>query len=146
MAVTQIYTAIAGDTISAARWNNEFGNIYNNPSTYFSGITVTVSTQSAVIASGSISVTDDKTRVIIVDTESAAASDNLDTLLAVFDYQIVTLHTLDSSRDVVVRHNQGNILLTGAANFTLSNVADTLSLMYNPIAVKWVEIGRGDNA
>lgn len=30
MAITQIYTAIAGDTITAARWNNEFGNVYNN--------------------------------------------------------------------------------------------------------------------
>src|SRR5574341_629222 len=30
MAVAQIYTAVANDTITAARWNNEFGNIYNN--------------------------------------------------------------------------------------------------------------------
>ena len=30
MAVAQVYTAIANDVITAARWNNEFGNIYNN--------------------------------------------------------------------------------------------------------------------
>ena len=30
MAVAQLYTASPGDTITAARWNNEFGNIYNN--------------------------------------------------------------------------------------------------------------------
>lgn len=30
MSITQQYTAVPGDTISAARWNNEFGNIYNN--------------------------------------------------------------------------------------------------------------------
>lgn len=30
MALSAVYTAIAGDTITAARWNNEFGNIYNN--------------------------------------------------------------------------------------------------------------------
>ncbi len=30
MAITQIYTAVPGDVITAARWNNEFGNIYNN--------------------------------------------------------------------------------------------------------------------
>ena len=30
MALSQIYTAVSGDTITAARWNNEFGNIYNN--------------------------------------------------------------------------------------------------------------------
>ena len=32
MAVTQVYTAVANDVITAARWNNEFGNIYNNGS------------------------------------------------------------------------------------------------------------------
>ena len=30
MAVAQLYTASPGDTITAARWNNEFGNIYVN--------------------------------------------------------------------------------------------------------------------
>ena len=30
MPITQQYTAVAGDVITAARWNNEFGNIYNN--------------------------------------------------------------------------------------------------------------------
>lgn len=30
MALSQIYTAISGDTITSARWNNEFGNIYTN--------------------------------------------------------------------------------------------------------------------
>src|SRR6266852_1030779 len=30
MALAQIYSAIGGDVITAARWNNEFGNIYTN--------------------------------------------------------------------------------------------------------------------
>lgn len=30
MALSQLYLAIAGDVITAARWNNEFGNIYTN--------------------------------------------------------------------------------------------------------------------
>src|SRR3990167_4921636 len=30
MALAQVYTAEAGHIITAARWNNEFGNIYNN--------------------------------------------------------------------------------------------------------------------
>lgn len=37
MALTQVYTAVPNDVITAARWNNEFGNIYNNPGTYLSG-------------------------------------------------------------------------------------------------------------
>ena len=30
MALSQVYTAVAGHTITADRWNNEFGNIYGN--------------------------------------------------------------------------------------------------------------------
>ena len=30
MALSQVYSAVAGHTITADRWNNEFGNIYNN--------------------------------------------------------------------------------------------------------------------
>ncbi len=30
MALSQVYTAVAGHVITAARWNNEFGNIYAN--------------------------------------------------------------------------------------------------------------------
>ena len=30
MALSQVYTAVAGHTITADRWNSEFGNIYNN--------------------------------------------------------------------------------------------------------------------
>jgi hypothetical protein len=30
MPPSQLYTAIAGDVVTAARWNNEFGNIYDN--------------------------------------------------------------------------------------------------------------------
>lgn len=30
MALTQVYSANSGDTITSARWNNEFGNLYNN--------------------------------------------------------------------------------------------------------------------
>lgn len=43
MAVTQIYTAAPGDTITAARWNNEFGNIYNNGTTIAFPATTAVS-------------------------------------------------------------------------------------------------------
>lgn len=42
MATTQIYTAIPNDVITAARWNNEFGNIYDNA--VFGGIIATGST------------------------------------------------------------------------------------------------------
>lgn len=51
MSMTQVYTAVPNDVITAARWNNEFGNIYNNgtavafpvtTSVSFAGFTVTL--------------------------------------------------------------------------------------------------------
>jgi hypothetical protein len=51
MSLAQIYSAVSGDTITSARWNNEFGNIYNNgtdipfpltKAVSFAGYTVTV--------------------------------------------------------------------------------------------------------
>ena len=30
MALSQVYTAVAGHTITADRWNNEWGNVLNN--------------------------------------------------------------------------------------------------------------------
>lgn len=66
MALSQLYSAVAGAVITAARWNNEFGNIYTNgtdvsfPATKavsFAGFTVTydaagVSTISSPSSSG----------------------------------------------------------------------------------------------
>ena len=44
MPITQLYTAIPGDVITAARWNNEFGNLYAN--TLFSTGTLITATGS----------------------------------------------------------------------------------------------------
>ena len=43
MAVTQLYTAVTNDIITAARWNNEFGNIYNNGTAIAFPLTAAVS-------------------------------------------------------------------------------------------------------
>lgn len=62
MAVTQIYTAIPNDVITAARWNNEFGNIYNNgtdisfpvtKAVSFAGFTITLDASGATTLSSS---------------------------------------------------------------------------------------------
>src|ERR1700675_30718 len=43
MAITQLYTAVPNDVITAARWNNEFGNIYNNGTAIAFPVTTSVS-------------------------------------------------------------------------------------------------------
>ena len=46
MALSQLYTAITGDVITAARWNNEFGNIYSNALSLISPLTGTLNANS----------------------------------------------------------------------------------------------------
>src|SRR6185295_18498796 len=64
MAITQVYNAVPNDTITAARWNNEFGNIYNNGTALafpltaavsFAGYTVTLDASGATTISSSAS-------------------------------------------------------------------------------------------
>lgn len=100
-----------------------------------------------VIATGAITTSSHKEGVIIVDTEAAAAADDLDTLSgAAVEGAVRTLCSLANTKDTTVKHNTGNIMLNGAADFTLSNTADTLTLRYNARISKWCETGRGDNA
>lgn len=98
------------------------------------------------VATGIITVKHYKTRFIILDTEASNPTDDLDTINGGRAFQIITIVSANSGRDTTIKHNTGNILLTGAADFTLSNTADTITLMYSPSPAKWVEVGRGDNS
>ena len=74
-----------------------------------------------------------------MDTQGGAATDDLDTINGGSDGDLLILSTLDNARDVVVKHNTGNILLSGAADRTLSNVNKRLVLLYDSTAAAWVE-------
>lgn len=104
-----------------------------------------VTKASTAIASGAVTAT---TSWMQLDTEAAAASDDLDTINGGEAGAIIILRTTSSSRDVVVRHlggGTGNIRLNGAADFTLVNTSSRLMLMYDDGLSVWVEIGRGNN-
>lgn len=64
MALAQVYSAVPNDVITAARWNNEFGNIYNNgtqvafpvtTAVSFAGFTITLDAAGATTLSSSAS-------------------------------------------------------------------------------------------
>lgn len=83
-----------------------------------------------------------------VDTFSGAASDNLDTILFTpadtptdFSMQVI-LTNFNAARSVVVRHNVGNIYLSGGQNVTLSDTKKTLQLFWNPTIAKWTDTGQ----
>jgi len=83
--------------------------------------------------------------VLTVDTESAASTDDLDTitLFPQKEGNIVVLKAADSARTVVVKNGTGNI--TCGSDFSLTHVADTMTLMQIDDG-SFIELSRSDNA
>jgi len=96
------------------------------------------------VAISSGSVAGGNASLMVIDTESAAATDDLDTITGGVDGQRIILRTFSSSRDVTVKHNTGNILLDGAADKTLDSVRDVIELVF--FASYWHQMSFSNNA
>lgn len=94
---------------------------------------------SVTISGGAITVT---TTYNVVDTQAAAATDDLDTINGGVEGAIVVLRTLASARDVTVKDGTGNI--SCPSDRVLSNVDDIWIGIFN--GARWCEISYGDNA
>lgn len=99
------------------------------------------------IASGAITIASAKIQAVVMNTEGAAATDDLDTITGPgVEGQVISLRQRVDAQDVTIKHNTGNILLDGSVDLVFTAAADTLLLIYNAIISKWCEIGRGNNA
>lgn len=101
--------------------------------------------QSSALVAGVFTLRDYGIQYIRVDTEGAAPTDDLDTILNGGERQTITLQSSNNTRDTTVKHGTGNIALAGGADFILSNTQSTLVLMYNSTISKWCEISRSAN-
>lgn len=93
----------------------------------------------ATIASGAITVT---SSYMIIDTEGAAATDDLDTINGGEDGARLILVSANSARDVVVKNNTGNIRC--GADFTLNTTSDTIELIFRA-GSGWKKISSASN-
>ena len=91
------------------------------------------------IATGAITLTNNSSSYVL-DTEGAAATDDLDTISGGQDGQIIILNSANASRNVVVKHNTGNIYNPNAFDITLDLTTDLVVLRYNATAVKWIVV------
>jgi len=112
-----------------------FGNVVVN-NTF-----ITPKPSNVTIASGVITINSSYARV---DTEAAAAADDLDTINGGQDGMRLTLQSSSAARDITLRDGVGNLRLAG--NFVLSHTDDTIELIYNSNITSWCEISRSDNA
>lgn len=94
--------------------------------------------KSYTIASGIITITNSD---IIVDTESAAASDDLVTISGGVNEQIIFLTIANDARNVVIKNAAGNIILANQADLTLDIAKnDNIVLKYD--GTNWRELTR----
>lgn len=77
-----------------------------------------------------------------IDTESDAASDDLDTINGGTEGDLLILQQNTGTRTAVVKDNVGNIRLAGS-DFSLSNTNKSLVLYYTGSV--WIEISRSSN-
>lgn len=101
-----------------------------------------------VIASGAITLFGPSENALRLDTEAAAATDDLVTINGGSDGQNITIKTASSLRDITVVHSSSGantIRLNGEVNFTLDGVPDRLVLQYDGQIQQWCEVGRGNN-
>lgn len=88
------------------------------------------------ITAGVISITKSRHRV---DTEGAAATDDLDTINGGAEGDVLHLQIVNSARVVVIKHNTGNIYLSGGLDYTLSDTRERLSLVYDATTARWMQ-------
>jgi parallel beta-helix repeat protein len=79
---------------------------------------------------------------VFVDTETLAASDDLDTISGAFTGDIVILSPASGARTVVVKDGTGNLDLAG--DFSLDALTDRIALINN--GAGWSEVSRSNNA
>lgn len=97
------------------------------------------------IASGVITLTGyDKIRVIIVDTQGDAATDDLDTINGGAAGDIIICKSAADARVPTFKDATGNLYLAG--DFALSNSKDTITLVSGTAGTTWIEVSRSDNA
>lgn len=98
------------------------------------------------IASDAITLKNPLLTTARIDTEAAAAADDLATITGPQrDGQTIILKTSNNSRDVTVKHGTGNISLAGGVDFTLDTVNDKIVLQWTGGIDKWCEISRSNN-
>ncbi len=71
----------------------------------------------------------------LIDTEAAAATDDIDTINGGIQDQIVRFRSVSSARDPTFKNGTGNIVC--GPDRTLSNLADEIAFRYDATAAKW---------
>ena len=92
------------------------------------------------IATGAITINGSNCEV---DTESDAASDDLDTINGGINGVVLILRAANDARTVVVKDGTGNIKCGG--DRSLDSIDDSIMLLYDTGTTSWIELSFSDN-
>lgn len=114
-------------------------NVETNGNLVLDGFFSMKRSTSVTISAGSITPT---STCVVVDTEGAAATDDLDTITAPgpTNPTLLVLRTLSSTRDVTIRHlggGTGNIRMKDMTNFAVANTSSRVVLEWDPSTSLW---------
>lgn len=76
----------------------------------------------------------------IVDTEAAAASDDLVTIVGGANVDYMVIGITNASRKVVIKHGAGNIFTSTELDLTLSSTNDRITFLFD--GTGWYEVSR----
>ena len=123
------------------QWDHTTGFVSANSGTNVAqGNNVEHGSTALTIASGVITAPSG-VKFITVDTEGAAASDDLDTISGGGAGDTLLIKAASDARTIVAKDGTGNLQLAG--DFSLSDSDDSLFLFWN--GAQWHEIARSDN-
>ena len=134
------------DSTGTAMIELENSGVVRNSSTIIGGsagaaqgeLRITSSTQT--IATGVITGAYSNIRI---DTQAAAATDDLDTINGCTEGDTIVLRAFSAARTVVIKDGTGNIQTDGSADFSMDNDTDTwMGICFNS---QWIEISRANN-
>lgn len=91
------------------------------------------------IAAGVVTATNGGS-IYTIDTEGAAASDDLDTISGGVQGQVIVIGNTADARNVVLKHNTGNIFNPVGLDITLDLTSDTATLFFNSSLSKWLVV------
>ena len=103
-------------------------------------ITLKLQRTDLTISAGAVTLTNSHHRI---DTESAAATDDLDTITNISSNILLVIHPVSAARTIVVKHGTGNILCVGGSDITLDDEYDFAILIYDGTTSKWFALSSG---
>ncbi len=129
--VIRLYTTNGTETVATREWATDI----------LSGIQYGGDGSTLTISNGEVTISSTYHQI---DTESAAATDNLDYIYGPsFNGQLLMLRAANSARTVVLKDGVGNLKLAG--DMSLDNAEDTITLLYDLNNDLWYEITRSNN-